>query len=156
MGNTASCCVSSSLNLRRNAHSRLESYRPEHDISREDTGHNRQHISNRENVGDSNIAAASGDIPTYKIRIPSELAHYKPVATSPASMRGPKDLAEEATRKKEMRLIKKRKAAKEYRRRKNEYVRNLECLVALLEIENKELFEGLERVENGICARRSI
>ncbi|XP_068844018.1 cyclin-Y isoform X2 [Capricornis sumatraensis] len=50
MGNTASCCVSSSPKLRRNAHSRLESCRPDADLSREDTGCNLQHISDRENI----------------------------------------------------------------------------------------------------------
>uniref|UniRef100_A0A8C0M699 Cyclin-Y-like protein 2 n=1 Tax=Canis lupus familiaris TaxID=9615 RepID=A0A8C0M699_CANLF len=50
MGNTTSCCVSSSPKLRRNAHSRLESYRPDADLSREDTGCNLQHISDRENI----------------------------------------------------------------------------------------------------------
>nr|XP_020008990.1 cyclin-Y-like isoform X1 [Castor canadensis] len=50
MGNTTSCCVSSSPKLRRNAHSRLESYRPDTDLSREDTGCNLQHISDRENI----------------------------------------------------------------------------------------------------------
>lgn len=50
MGNTTSCCVSSSPKLRRNAHSRLESYRPEAELSREDTGCNLQHISDRENI----------------------------------------------------------------------------------------------------------
>lgn len=50
MGNTTSCCVSSSPKLRRNAHSRLEPYRPEAELSREDTGCNLQHISDRENI----------------------------------------------------------------------------------------------------------
>ncbi|XP_040134150.1 cyclin-Y isoform X2 [Ictidomys tridecemlineatus] len=56
MGNTTSCCVSSSPKLRRNAHSRLESYRPDTDLSREDTGCNLQHISDRENIDESNRA----------------------------------------------------------------------------------------------------
>ncbi|XP_073912408.1 cyclin-Y-like [Castor canadensis] len=50
MGNTTSCCVPSSPKLRRNAHSRLESSRPDTDLSREDTGCNLQHISDRENI----------------------------------------------------------------------------------------------------------
>lgn len=50
MGTTTSCCVSASPKLRRNAHSRLESYRPDADLSREDTGCNLQHISDRENI----------------------------------------------------------------------------------------------------------
>uniref|UniRef100_A0A803YET5 Uncharacterized protein n=1 Tax=Meleagris gallopavo TaxID=9103 RepID=A0A803YET5_MELGA len=44
--------------LRRNAHSRLESYRPEADLSREDTGCNLQHISDRENIdGEGSVPA---------------------------------------------------------------------------------------------------
>lgn len=50
MGSTTSCCVSASPKLRRNAHSRLESYHQESDLSREETGCNLQHISDRENV----------------------------------------------------------------------------------------------------------
>ncbi|KAM8882300.1 cyclin-Y isoform X7 [Synchiropus splendidus] len=52
MGNTTSCCVSSSPKQRRNNHSRLEPYRPEPELSREDTGCNLQHISDRENLDD--------------------------------------------------------------------------------------------------------
>ncbi|XP_071389255.1 cyclin-Y-like isoform X6 [Centroberyx affinis] len=50
MGSTTSCCVSASPKLRRNAHSRLESYHQEPELSREETGCNLQHISDRENV----------------------------------------------------------------------------------------------------------
>lgn len=50
MGSTTSCCVSASPKLRRNAHSRLESYHQESELSREETGCNLQHISDRENV----------------------------------------------------------------------------------------------------------
>uniref|UniRef100_A0A3P8VWN7 Cyclin-Y-like protein 2 n=1 Tax=Cynoglossus semilaevis TaxID=244447 RepID=A0A3P8VWN7_CYNSE len=52
MGNTTSCCVSSSPKHRRNNHSKLETYRPEPELSREDTGCNLQHISDRENIDD--------------------------------------------------------------------------------------------------------
>lgn len=50
MGNTTSCCVASSPKHRRNNHSRLEPYGPEPELSREDTGCNLQHISDRENL----------------------------------------------------------------------------------------------------------
>ncbi|KAM5338331.1 cyclin-Y isoform 2-T2 [Glossophaga mutica] len=63
MGNTTSCCVSSSPKLRRNAHSRLESYRPDADLSREDTGCNLQHISDRENIDDLNMEFNPSDHP---------------------------------------------------------------------------------------------
>lgn len=59
MGNSTSCCVSSSPKLRRNAHSRLEPYRPEPELSREDTGCNLQHISDRENIDGGCVAPAS-------------------------------------------------------------------------------------------------
>ncbi|XP_051971152.1 cyclin-Y-like isoform X3 [Xyrauchen texanus] len=55
MGNSTSCCVSSSPKLRRNTHSRLEPYRPEPELSREDTGCNLQHISDRENIDELNM-----------------------------------------------------------------------------------------------------
>uniref|UniRef100_A0A4W5MJ00 Cyclin Y n=1 Tax=Hucho hucho TaxID=62062 RepID=A0A4W5MJ00_9TELE len=63
MGNTTSCCVSSSPKIRRNAHSRLEPYRPEAELSREDTGCNLQHISDRENMDDLNMECNPSDHP---------------------------------------------------------------------------------------------
>lgn len=63
MGSTTSCCVSSSPKLRRNAHSRLESYHPEPELSREDTGCNLQHISDRENVDELNQEYNPSDHP---------------------------------------------------------------------------------------------
>ncbi|XP_026885504.2 cyclin-Y isoform X2 [Electrophorus electricus] len=63
MGNTASCCVSASPKLRRNAHSRLEPYRPEPELSREDTGCNLQHISDRENIDELNMEHNPSDHP---------------------------------------------------------------------------------------------
>uniref|UniRef100_A0A8C9V2F4 Cyclin Y n=2 Tax=Scleropages formosus TaxID=113540 RepID=A0A8C9V2F4_SCLFO len=65
MGNTSSCCVSSSPALRRKAHSRLEPYRPgtETELSREDTGCNLQHISDRENIDDLNMESNPSDHP---------------------------------------------------------------------------------------------
>ncbi|XP_016406624.1 cyclin-Y isoform X2 [Sinocyclocheilus rhinocerous] len=63
MGNSTSCCVSSSPKLRRNTHSRLEPYRPEPELSREDTGCNLQHISDRENIDELNMEYNPSDHP---------------------------------------------------------------------------------------------
>ncbi|XP_030631155.1 cyclin-Y-like isoform X2 [Chanos chanos] len=63
MGSTTSCCVSSSPKIRRNAHSRLESEPPDTDLSREDTGYNLQHISDRENVDELNLECNPSDHP---------------------------------------------------------------------------------------------
>ncbi|XP_075953943.1 cyclin-Y-like [Anarhichas minor] len=63
MGSTTSCCVPSSPKLRRNTHSRLESYHQESELSREETGCNLQHISDRENVDELNMAYNPSDHP---------------------------------------------------------------------------------------------
>ncbi|XP_068196594.1 cyclin-Y-like isoform X2 [Antennarius striatus] len=63
MGGTTSCCVSGSPKPSRNTHSRLESYQQESDLSREDTGGNLQHISDRENVDELNLEPNPSDHP---------------------------------------------------------------------------------------------
>uniref|UniRef100_A0A3B3BAQ0 Cyclin Y n=1 Tax=Oryzias melastigma TaxID=30732 RepID=A0A3B3BAQ0_ORYME len=63
MGSTTSCCVSASPKFRRNAHSRLESDQQESDLSREETGCNLQHISDRENIDELNIEYNPSDHP---------------------------------------------------------------------------------------------
>ncbi|XP_060939943.1 cyclin-Y-like isoform X1 [Limanda limanda] len=63
MGSTTSCCVSASPKLRRNAHSRLDSYHQESDLSRDETGCNLQHISDREHVDELNMDYNPSDHP---------------------------------------------------------------------------------------------
>uniref|UniRef100_A0A3P9Q0G8 Cyclin-Y-like protein 2 n=1 Tax=Poecilia reticulata TaxID=8081 RepID=A0A3P9Q0G8_POERE len=63
MGSTTSCCVSGSPKLRRNAHSRLEPYPQESDLSREETACNLQHISDRENIDELNMEYNPSDHP---------------------------------------------------------------------------------------------
>ncbi|EDO41380.1 predicted protein [Nematostella vectensis] len=60
-------------------------------------------------------------------------------------------IAEEATRKREMRLMKNREAAKECRRKKKEYVKCLENRVAVLENQNKTLIEELKALKDLYC-----
>uniref|UniRef100_A0A8C3X967 BZIP domain-containing protein n=1 Tax=Catagonus wagneri TaxID=51154 RepID=A0A8C3X967_9CETA len=60
------------------------------------------------------------------------------MASSPAL---PTQPAEEAARKREVRLMKNREAARECRRKKKEYVKCLENRVAVLENQNKTLIE---------------
>ncbi|XP_053571654.1 cAMP-responsive element modulator [Bombina bombina] len=50
----------------------------------------------------------------------------------------------DSTRKRELRLMKNREAAKECRRRKKEYIKCLESRVAMLEVQNKNLLEELK------------
>ncbi|MEE6467153.1 hypothetical protein FKM82_007149 [Ascaphus truei] len=95
------------------------------------------------------VQAATGDMPAYQIRTPtSALPQGVVVAASPGTMHSPQQMAEEVTRKRELRLMKNREAAKECRRRKKEYVKCLESRVAVLEVQNKKLIEELEIVKD--------
>ncbi|XP_036016860.1 cAMP-responsive element modulator isoform X29 [Mus musculus] len=98
---------------------------------------------------------ATGDMPTYQIRAPTTaLPQGVVMAASPGSLHSPQQLAEEATRKRELRLMKNREAAKECRRRKKEYVKCLESRVAVLEVQNKKLIEELETLKD-ICSPKT-
>ncbi|KAM9090181.1 cAMP-responsive element modulator isoform 19-T19 [Megaptera novaeangliae] len=97
----------------------------------------------------------TGDMPTYQIRAPTTaLPQGVMMAASPGSLHSPQQLAEEATRKRELRLMKNREAAKECRRRKKEYVKCLESRVAVLEVQNKKLIEELETLKD-ICSPKT-
>ncbi|XP_008587277.1 PREDICTED: cAMP-responsive element modulator isoform X15 [Galeopterus variegatus] len=103
----------------------------------------------------SHMAATTGDMPTYQIRAPTTaLPQGVMMAASPGSLHSPQQLAEEATRKRELRLMKNREAAKECRRRKKEYVKCLESRVAVLEVQNKKLIEELETLKD-ICSPKT-
>ncbi|XP_019597290.1 cAMP-responsive element modulator isoform X23 [Rhinolophus sinicus] len=98
---------------------------------------------------------ATGDMPTYQIPAPTTaLPQGVVMAASPGSLHSPQQLAEEATRKRELRLMKNREAAKECRRRKKEYVKCLESRVAVLEVQNKKLIEELETLKD-ICSPKA-
>ncbi|XP_041621657.1 cAMP-responsive element modulator isoform X20 [Vulpes lagopus] len=97
-------------------------------------------------------AAATGDMPTYQIRAPTTaLPQGVVMAASPGSLHSPQQLAEEATRKRELRLMKNREAARECRRKKKEYVKCLENRVAVLENQNKTLIEELKALKDLYC-----
>uniref|UniRef100_A0AAZ1XDP7 cAMP responsive element binding protein 1b n=1 Tax=Oreochromis aureus TaxID=47969 RepID=A0AAZ1XDP7_OREAU len=82
------------------------------------------------------VQAASGDVQAYQIR------------AAPASTIG---ATEEVTRKREVRLMKNREAARECRRKKKEYVKCLENRVAVLENQNKTLIEELKALKDLYC-----
>ncbi|XP_064141154.1 cAMP-responsive element modulator isoform X3 [Loxodonta africana] len=98
------------------------------------------------------VQAATGDMPTYQIRAPTTaLPQGVVMAASPGSLHNPQQLAEEATRKRELRLMKNREAARECRRKKKEYVKCLENRVAVLENQNKTLIEELKALKDLYC-----
>ncbi|XP_058040363.1 cAMP-responsive element modulator isoform X3 [Ahaetulla prasina] len=98
------------------------------------------------------VQAATGDMPTYQIRTPTTaLPQGVVMAASPGTLHNPQQLAEEATRKRELRLMKNREAARECRRKKKEYVKCLENRVAVLENQNKTLIEELKALKDLYC-----
>ncbi|XP_063741607.1 LOW QUALITY PROTEIN: cAMP-responsive element modulator-like [Eleginops maclovinus] len=99
------------------------------------------------------LQAATGDIPAYQLRSPnSGLAHSIVMAASPGNMQSPPPPhAEDITRKREVRLMKNREAARECRRKKKEYVKCLENRVAVLENQNKTLIEELKALKDIYC-----
>ncbi|XP_046882709.1 cAMP-responsive element modulator-like isoform X2 [Hypomesus transpacificus] len=98
------------------------------------------------------IQAATGDMPAYQLRSPSSgLPQGLVMASSPGSLHSPPVHTEEVTRKREVRLMKNREAARECRRKKKEYVKCLENRVAVLENQNKTLIEELKALKDIYC-----
>uniref|UniRef100_A0A4W6F4Y2 cAMP responsive element binding protein 1 n=1 Tax=Lates calcarifer TaxID=8187 RepID=A0A4W6F4Y2_LATCA len=97
------------------------------------------------------VQAASGDVQAYQIRTAptSTISPGVVMATSPAL--GTAGATEEVTRKREVRLMKNREAARECRRKKKEYVKCLENRVAVLENQNKTLIEELKALKDLYC-----
>ncbi|XP_049867300.1 cyclic AMP response element-binding protein B isoform X4 [Pectinophora gossypiella] len=62
---------------------------------------------------------------------------------------------EDQTRKREMRLLKNREAARECRRKKKEYIKCLENRVAVLENQNKALIEELKTLKELYCQQKT-
>ncbi|XP_076025880.1 cyclic AMP-responsive element-binding protein 1-like [Genypterus blacodes] len=98
------------------------------------------------------VQAASGDVQAYQIRTAptSTLTSGVVMASSPA-MTTVGGGTEEVTRKREVRLMKNREAARECRRKKKEYVKCLENRVAVLENQNKTLIEELKALKDLYC-----
>ncbi|XP_056598825.1 cAMP-responsive element modulator isoform X2 [Triplophysa dalaica] len=98
------------------------------------------------------VQAATGDMPAYQIRSPSSgLPPGVVMAASPGAMHSPQHNPEEVTRKREVRLMKNREAARECRKKKKEYVKCLENRVLVLENQNKTLIEELKALKDIYC-----
>ncbi|XP_053568999.1 cAMP-responsive element modulator-like [Bombina bombina] len=96
------------------------------------------------------VPTASEDMPTYQIRIPtSALPQGIEVAAPPNTLHNAHQ-TEDATRKRELRLMKNREAAWECRKKK-EYVKCFENRVAVLENQNKTLIEELKAFKDLYC-----
>lgn len=73
----------------------------------------------------------------------------------PVNLVGGNVIAEDQSRKREMRLLKNREAARECRRKKKEYIKCLENRVAVLENQNKALIEELKSLKELYCQQKN-
>ncbi|XP_045474185.1 cyclic AMP-responsive element-binding protein 1 isoform X9 [Harmonia axyridis] len=76
---------------------------------------------------------------------------FVPVVAQSGSISGQ---GEDQSRKREMRLLKNREAARECRRKKKEYIKCLENRVAVLENQNKTLMDELTTLKDLYCSQK--
>ncbi|XP_076460558.1 cAMP-responsive element modulator-like isoform X2 [Babylonia areolata] len=95
-------------------------------------------------VGGSNVQA---------YQIATSLPQGVVMASADSPLSSPQHISEEGSRKRELRLLKNREAARECRRKKKEYVKCLENRVAVLENQNKTLIEELKALKELYCQK---
>lgn len=102
------------------------------------------------------VTVSAADIQAYQIRGASAATTSlsQSVVMAPSgNIQTPQQLAGEASRKRELRLLKNREAARECRRKKKEYIKCLENRVAVLENQNKALIEELKSLKELYCQK---
>lgn len=106
-------------------------------------------LSQSGNPDHTNLHSGSGTIVQYSNQ-DGNLVSYVPV-----NLVGNNVIAEDQSRKREMRLLKNREAARECRRKKKEYIKCLENRVAVLENQNKALIEELKSLKELYCQQKN-
>ncbi|RXG51191.1 Cyclic AMP-responsive element-binding protein 1 [Armadillidium vulgare] len=103
-------------------------------------------------VYNSGLSVATSDLSSLKIATTAGNVSQGVVLTATtgsAQIHSSNDnMAEEATRKREIRLMKNREAARECRAKKKEYIKCLENRVAVLENQNRTLIEELKTLKS--------
>ncbi|XP_067142091.1 cyclic AMP-dependent transcription factor ATF-1-like isoform X3 [Centruroides vittatus] len=103
------------------------------------------------------VTVSAADLQAYQIRTTGStgsggLTHGVVMAPS-SNLNQQHTVVEDASRKRELRLLKNREAAKECRRKKKEYIKCLENRVAVLENQNKALIEELKSLKELYCQK---
>ncbi|XP_063237198.1 cyclic AMP-responsive element-binding protein 1 isoform X19 [Bacillus rossius redtenbacheri] len=102
----------------------------------------------------TNATGAGGTIVQYAQGQDGQF--FVPVVTTPGGgIGGGQIIAEDQVRKREMRLLKNREAARECRRKKKEYIKCLENRVAVLENQNKALIDELKSLKELYCQQKT-
>ncbi|XP_075237184.1 cyclic-AMP response element binding protein B isoform X1 [Lycorma delicatula] len=105
----------------------------------------------------TNATTAGGTIVQYtqgqdgQFFVPSEIV----VTQGSNTLSGGPIIAEDQARKRELRLLKNREAARECRRKKKEYIKCLENRVAVLENQNKALIDELKTLKELYCQQKT-
>ncbi|XP_009862330.2 transcription factor Ci-CREB/ATF-c isoform X1 [Ciona intestinalis] len=99
----------------------------------------------------NHVVVQGGDSQMYQIRTSTSSNAIPNVVLSGNSMQSPQQMAEEASRKRELRLMKNREAAKDCRLKKKEYIKCLENRVHVLETQNKALIDELQQLKEMYC-----
>jgi hypothetical protein len=94
------------------------------------------------------------ELQAYTLR-PVSSASSSPSVVLGGSSGGGHHVPEEQTRKREIRLLKNREAARECRRKKKEYIKCLENRVAVLENQNKALIDELKSLKELYCQQKT-
>ncbi|XP_041366144.1 cyclic AMP-responsive element-binding protein 1-like isoform X2 [Gigantopelta aegis] len=97
------------------------------------------------------VAVGGTNVQAYQIATAGALPQGVVVAGAGSPIQSSGGHGEEASRKRELRLLKNREAARECRLKKKEYVRCLENRVAVLENQNKTLIEELKALKELYC-----
>ncbi|XP_050524583.1 cyclic AMP-responsive element-binding protein 1 isoform X2 [Daktulosphaira vitifoliae] len=101
----------------------------------------------------SNATSAGGTILQYASQ---DGQFFVPVVTQGGSTLNTNSLVpEDQVKKREMRLLKNREAARECRRKKKEYIKCLENRVSVLENQNKALIEELKTLKELYCQTKT-
>lgn len=101
------------------------------------------------------VTVSAADLQAYQIRTPTQtgLTQGVVMTSTGALQSGGQVVVEEASKKRELRLLKNREAAKECRRKKKEYIKCLENRVAVLENQNKALIAELTSLKELYCQK---
>ncbi|KAG9276505.1 cAMP-responsive element modulator-like isoform X1 [Astyanax mexicanus] len=92
--------------------------------------------------------APASNMSAYQIHSPSSSLPQGVVMTSPpSSLHSPQHVAEETSHKRELRLLKNRLAAKASRRKRREYVHDLESRIAELQLQNMNLTNEINHLK---------
>ncbi len=100
------------------------------------------------------VSVSPSDLPSYGLAGPGPTSGLgSQMVLSPGGGSGSDMPVEEASRKREVRLMKNREAARECRRKKKEYIKCLESRVAVLENQNKALIDELKSLKELYCQK---